>query len=244
MATTPGVRERARRQLVREITDVARRQLAEVGAASLSVRAVTRELGMAPSAVYRYFPTRDALLTALIVDAYEGLGAAAAAAEERHRRDDHAGRWIAVFRGVREWALAHRHEYALVYGSPVPGYEAPQDTVAPATRVVFRLAGIALDAAHGPGLTSPQAPPLSEALRRDAAARAADVAATLPTEVAAGLREVDPAVVVGVIDAWTLLFGAVSFELFGHYHRTIEAPADHLDHLARTSGRAVGIPGL
>ncbi|GAA1625382.1 TetR/AcrR family transcriptional regulator [Georgenia ruanii] len=238
------MRERARRELVREITDVARRQLAELGAANLSVRAVTRELGMAPSAVYRYFPNRDALLTALIVDAYEGVGAAAAAAEEACPREDHAARWLAVFHGVREWALAHRHEYALVYGSPVPGYEAPPDTVAPATRVVFRLAGIAIEAARGPGLTPLPAPPLSETLRQDAAARAADAAATLPTDVSAGLREVDPAVVIAVVDAWTLLFGAVSFELFGHYHRTIEARADHLDHLARTSGRAVGIRGL
>ncbi|WP_127125794.1 TetR/AcrR family transcriptional regulator [Georgenia sp. SYP-B2076] len=244
MASTLGIRARARQELVREITDVARRHLAEHGAGGLSVRAVTRELGMAPSAVYRYFPSRDALLTALIIDAYEGVGEAARVAEEPCPRDDHAGRWLAVFRAVRQWGLAHPHEYALIYGSPVPGYRAPEDTVVPATGVVLRLARIAVDAGRGPGLDPAPAPPLSAALRADARDRAADAAATMPDDVAAVLTDVEPIVVVAVIDAWTLLFGAVSFELFGHYHRTVEARADHLDHLARTSGRAVGIPGL
>uniref|UniRef100_UPI0003708657 helix-turn-helix domain-containing protein n=1 Tax=Saccharomonospora saliphila TaxID=369829 RepID=UPI0003708657 len=70
-------RRRARAEVVAAITDTARRQLGEVGAQALSLRAVARELGMVSSALYRYFPSRDDLLTALIVDAYDGLGAAA-----------------------------------------------------------------------------------------------------------------------------------------------------------------------
>lgn len=237
-----GIRARNRTALVQAITDVARRQLGEVGAASLSVRAVTRELGMSPSAVYRYFANRDALLTELIVQAYDGVGEAARTAEAACPREDYAGRWTAVFRAVREWGLAHPHEYALIYGSPVPGYRAPDTTVAPATRIVFLLARIAVDAAAGPGLTA-TAPPVVGDLASDAAARAADAAAAMP-EVAAGLTTAGPDVVVAVLDAWTLLFGAVSFELFGHYHRTIDARAEHLDHLARTAGRGVGLPGL
>lgn len=238
-----GLRARTRSAIVREITDVARRQLAEVGAANLSVRAVTRELGMAPSSVYRYFANRDALLTELIVQAYDGVGAAAEKADAACPREDHAGRWIAVFRAVREWGLAHPHEYALIYGSPVPGYEAPEATVGPATRVVFTLARVAIEAALGPGLEPTPGPSVGEGLRRDAEARAADAVATLP-EAAGSLAGLDATAVVAVIDAWTLLFGAVSFELFGHYFRTIEARAEHLDHVARTAGRVVGIPGL
>ena len=67
-------RERARAELTAEITRSARDQLREVGAAALSLRAVARDLGLASSAVYRYFPSRDALLTALITDAYTALG--------------------------------------------------------------------------------------------------------------------------------------------------------------------------
>lgn len=238
-----GLRTRTRSAIVHEITAAARRQLAEAGAANLSVRAVTRELGMAPSSVYRYFANRDALLTELIVQAYDGVGAAAEAAEAAYPRRDYASRWIGVFRAVRAWALAHPHEYALIYGSPVPGYEAPETTVRPATRVVLVLARVAIEAAAGPGLTPTPGPAVGEGLRRDAEARAAEAVATLP-EAAGSLTALDPAAVVAVIDAWTLLFGAVSFELFGHYVRTIEARAEHLDHVARTAGTSVGIPGL
>src|SRR5699024_3352340 len=147
-------------------------------------------------------------------------------------------------RAVRSWALAHRHEYALIYGSPVPGYHAPEDTVVPASGVALRLAAIAIDADRAVGL-APQAPlPLSEDLRRDAAERAAQALAALGTERAGGLDEIDPSAVIAVIDGWTQLFGTVSFELFGHYERTVEAREDYLDHVATTSGRTVGIPGL
>src|ERR1700743_118342 len=70
-------RERARVELTREIKEEARRQLAEAGAGGLSLRAVARELGMVSSALYRYSPSRDELLTALIIDAYDAIGAAA-----------------------------------------------------------------------------------------------------------------------------------------------------------------------
>ncbi|MDH4077762.1 MAG: TetR/AcrR family transcriptional regulator, partial [Acidimicrobiia bacterium] len=99
----------------------ARRQLAAEGAAALSLRSVARELGMVSSAVYRYFESRDALLTGLIVDAYDALGAAAEAAAETRDGSD-LDRWVITARAIREWALDHPHEYALLYGSPVPGY--------------------------------------------------------------------------------------------------------------------------
>src|SRR6195952_6104138 len=84
-------RARVRAELTRDIKEAARRQLGEVGAAALSLRAVARELNMASSAVYRYFPSRDELLTALIVDAYEAVGTAAETAEAAARRTDHPG---------------------------------------------------------------------------------------------------------------------------------------------------------
>src|SRR5215212_8397231 len=146
----PSARERVRAELTTEITDAARRQLAEVGAAALSLRAVAREVGMVSSAVYRYFPSRDDLLTRLIIDGYDDLGAAAEAA------DDPAAppveRWLAVCRAVRVWALAHPHEYALLYGSPVPGYSAPADTVPAAARVGIVLGRILGDAARAGAL--------------------------------------------------------------------------------------------
>ncbi|MGW4791617.1 TetR/AcrR family transcriptional regulator, partial [Nonomuraea sp. NPDC004297] len=125
MTASRTARERVRAELTKEITDIARRQLATEGAGGLSLRAVAREMGMVSSAIYRYFPSRDDLLTALIIDSYNALGEAVERAEATVPRDDHLARWLAACGAVRDWGVAHPHEYALIYGSPVPGYQAP-----------------------------------------------------------------------------------------------------------------------
>ncbi len=204
-----GVRSRARAQMRTEILDAAREQLATQGVGTLSLRGVARDLGMAPSAVYRYFENRDVLLTALIVDAYDALGDAVERAERSVARHDLAGRWAAIARAVRQWALANPSLYALVYGSPVPGYAAPPETVVPATRVTQRLAALVQDAlASGDSALGPPA---------------LDAAAPVSREVAQGLAPLveflgpgtSPEWAVRALMAWTWLFGAVSFELFG-----------------------------
>jgi len=124
--------------MTEEIKTIARRHLASDGA-NLSLRAVARDLGVVSSALYRYFASRDELLTALIIDAYNAMGDAVEAADDALPRADLEGRWLAIAHGIREWALAQPHEYALIYGSPVPGYQAPQDTVGPATRSAYTL---------------------------------------------------------------------------------------------------------
>src|SRR5439155_24329940 len=137
-----SIRARVRAELIEEIKNAARRQIATEGA-SLSLRAVARELGMVSSALYRYFASRDDLLTALIIDAYNAMGEASERADEGIAdRTDVLGRWLAVARSLRAWALAFPHEYALIYGSPVPGYAAPQDTIGPSTRPVLVLGSI------------------------------------------------------------------------------------------------------
>jgi AcrR family transcriptional regulator len=220
-------RERARAELTAEIEAAARRQLAEVGPTDLSLRAISRELGMASSALYRYFPSRDALLTALIVDAYDAVGEAAETAEAALDRDDLAGRWLAATRAVRGWALAHPHEYALIYGSPVPGYAAPQDTIDPAGRVGLLLAAILGDAAASGALAQP----------------ADEGAGVLDPGVVAALPPVGEWSQVGGILAWTCLYGVISFELFGHYENVIADRDAYFDdamlRLARQAGLRV-----
>ena len=117
-AEPQGVRASARAELLREVGLVARAHLAESGAAGLSVRAIARELGLASSALYRYYPSRDDLLTRLIVDSYNELGEAVEDHEATVDRSDLAGRYAAICHAVRDWARAHPHEYALIYGSP------------------------------------------------------------------------------------------------------------------------------
>ncbi|MFP4513522.1 MAG: TetR/AcrR family transcriptional regulator, partial [Acidimicrobiales bacterium] len=215
-------RERARAELTAEITDAARRQLAEVGPSDLSLRAISRDLGMASSALYRYFPSRDALLTALIVAAYDAVGDAAESAEATVARDDLLGRWLAATRAVRTWALAHPHEYALIYGSPVPGYAAPTDTIDPAGRVGLLLAGILADAAETGALVPiPEPRPRGDALE----AGLADQLGADPSHAAAGVQ------------AWTWLFGTISFELFGHYEKVVADREAWFDDLSRRLAR-------
>jgi AcrR family transcriptional regulator len=208
------VRRHARQELTARIVTEARRQLATEGAAGLSLRAVARELGMVSSAVYRYVASRDELLTLMIIEAYDAIGAAAERAEARVPREDLPGRSRAVCLAVRRWALAHPHEYALIFGSPVPGYRAPQDTITPATRVPALLIGILHDLAGSGPLAPAVTRPLDPATRR----AIGPVRASVPEQVP------DELLVRGLI-AWTHLLGAVSMELFGHWNNVIGEPA-------------------
>ena len=235
MPPSTGLRARMRAELTAEIKDEARRQLAAEGAPGLSLRAVTRALGMSSSAIYRYFPSRDELLTSLIVDAYDAVGAAAEEADAGCPRSDHGARWGAVGRAVRRWSLDNPHEYALVYGSPVPGYRAPEDTVGPASRVTLVLARLVDDATRAGVLIRDAGvdalPPLGED-GRDALQALVDLAFPgVPGDVA--LR---------AVAAWTQLFGMISFELFGHFHNVIDAVDPVFDRTLLEMGHLVGFP--
>ena len=209
-------RERARAEITREILDAARGHLATDGAPALSLRAIARDLGMASSALYRYFKSRDELLTRLIVDAYDSLGAAAEAAEAPVGRNDLPARFTAICHAVRAWALTHPNEYALIYGSPVPGYVAPPDTVAPATRVTTLLVRIIIDA------TAQGRVPAADQQADDATAAGAltPIRSYLPPGIPAP-------VIQRALMVWTGLFGVISFELYGQLHQVVgEEPAD------------------
>jgi AcrR family transcriptional regulator len=205
-----------------EIKAAARRHLA-VDGANLSLRAVARDLGMVSSALYRYFARRDDLLTALIIDAYDALGEAAERADAGiTERTNLLGRWLAVCHAVRDWALANPHEYALIYGSPVPGYRAPEDTVGPANRPVLVLGAILRDGVNEGMLTDwadERLPP--------------PVHAELTRLAAEGIPGVPPRVLASGMTAWIQLFGTVSFELFGRFNNTIEDRAAFFDHQMR-----------
>lgn len=228
-----GKRARARAELTSSIKDVARAHLATDGAAGLSLRAVARELGLASSAVYRYFASRDDLLTALIIEAYDSLGEAVEQAEAAVDRADHAGRWLAASRAVRAWALADPHRYALVYGTPVPGYRAPADTIVPATRAVLVLAAIVADASAAGALEVSEVrggDPLPDAVERDLTTVAGDLFPYVPLPVVAQAMVV-----------WSATFGLVSFELFGQFQNVIEDRAAFFDHAAAGLGRTLGL---
>lgn len=208
---------------------IARSHLAVSGAAELSVRAIARELGLASSALYRYFPSRDALLTQLIIDAYDELGAAVEDAEALMDLGDLPGRFTAVCHAVRDWARANPHEYALIYGSPVLGYAAPDDTIESALRVARVLIRLAADIPPA-GLTLRSHPPLDSTLADQLASANAIAGVDADLDVLA----------LGV-ELWAQLFGFVSFELFGTFHNSFD-PADALFvHQVDTAIQAFGL---
>jgi AcrR family transcriptional regulator len=225
-------RERARIEITQEILATAREHLARDGAAALSLRAVARDLGMVSSAVYRYVPNRDALLTMLIIDAYDSLGDAVEKAERAIPRSEYLGRFLATCHAVRSWALAHPQEYALIYGSPVPGYAAPEDTIAPASRVPTVLITILIELQ-----IAGQAPPAERVEPTVASAISAI------REFSGGLLPDD--LLLRGMAAWSGLFGAVSFELYGHLHNvvaeTAKARKAYFDHQMRQVAVGLGL---
>lgn len=229
-----SARALARATLTQQILDTAREHLAVHGAAGLSLRAVARDLGMASSAVYRYVPCRDDLLTRLIVSAYDSLGEAAEVAEAAVPRRGLGQRWRTVCGAVRGWAHAHPHEYALIFGSPVPGYAAPADTVPPATRVPALLIALLVDATAA-GAIPGEPPPVPRKVR----AAIGPVRSLVPPEVS------DDLLLRGLF-AWTHLLGAVSFEMFGHIHNVVvdddPGATAYFDHAMRLTADVVGLP--
>lgn len=221
--TAASIRARVRAEMTDEIKAVARRHLATDGA-NLSLRAVARDLGMASSAVYRYFASRDELLTALIIDAYDALGAAAEAADTD---GPYLDRWLGLCHAVRDWALANPHEWALIYGSPVPGYQAPRDTVASAIRVILALGAIVRNAAAA-GQVSP-GEPIGGRLGEELAAVAEQAVPGTP-----------PQLVARSLAAWIHLLGAVSAELFGQLNNTIDERREFFDFQMRGAAGTIG----
>ena len=184
---------------------------------------------MASSALYRYFPSRDDLLTRLIIDAYEAVGQAATEAEAAVRRKDFSGRWMAIARAVREWAVQSPQEYALIFGSPVPGYKAPQDTIDPAALIPQLLMRVMADAAAaGSGKVASRAIPRTVS---------ADLTA-LRKSFAPDLTEQQLA---RAVLAWSQIIGLISFELFGHLNNVIHDYAAHFDFQMLGVGQSLGL---
>ncbi len=195
-------RERVRAATIDEIKQTARQQMAAQGAASLSLRAIAREMGMTAPALYRYFASRDDLVTALIVDAYNSLTAALVASQES-AEESYAERVMASARAYRSWALAHPEEYSLIFGTPIPNYHAPMESTAPAATGSMSVLLNVLDAAWQNG-----------ALKTEGVLSST-------SEMIQGWVEKfsytgSPVVIHLAMASWVQIHGIVSLELYGH----------------------------
>ncbi len=217
--------------MIREVVAAANTRLATEGAAALSLRAVARDVGMVSSAVYRYVPSRDALLTLLLIQGYDAMGAAVEAADRASRRRTPARRWLAVCRATREWALGQPQVWALLFGSPVPGYAAPRDTVGPATRLPRVLIGLLVTAYRAGDLD----PALSQPVPHRARALIAPLRELVRPDV------LPDEVLIRALTGWTHLVGAVSFELFGHRVGSVTDHAAYFDEEMTRIGAFAGL---
>lgn len=199
-----GKRQESRERIEAQIIELGRRHLVTEGAGGLSLRAIARELGMVSSAVYRYVASRDDLLTLLLVDAYTELADAVEGAQGE--ADGWRAQVHSIAHAARAWAVAAPASWALLYGSPVPGYQAPADrTVGPGTRVIaalFRAVAAGIDAGEI-GVSEGVVP---ETLSRDFDQWRHEFD-----------FDGDDAVVARSVTLWAGLVGAVSLEVFGQY---------------------------
>jgi AcrR family transcriptional regulator len=234
-ATVPSRRDRLRAEIVHDIKRLAMVSIADDGAAALSLRGIARELGIAPSALYRYFPSRDAVLAELIADAYNELGHVVEAALEPIDAGRPFEGWMAAAHATRAWALAEPNRWGLVYGTPIPGFVADLDvTLDPAMRITDALTGILVGGVR--------------ARRLDRRALAASESAMDPAlvddfgrfVVAHGV-DLPPTLMVEGIAAWSQLIGIVSFEVFGHLDLVTTTRDELFEFQAAAIGRALSL---
>ncbi|MFD0268080.1 TetR/AcrR family transcriptional regulator [Streptomyces sp. NPDC127106] len=191
-AKTP--RERYRAQVRDEIKGHAWAQIGAAGASALSLNAIAKQMGMSGPALYRYFANRDELITALVKDAYRSL-----ADLFRSRAEAGAADLRGLADALRQWALEDPQRYFLVYGTPVPGYRAPEDT----SRIASEIMAVLLDACDAEGPLPAAAEPLDTDLAEHRA-RAGEHPAPAPA-----LRR--------ALTFWSRLHGVLSLELAGHF---------------------------
>jgi AcrR family transcriptional regulator len=200
-------RERVRQATAAEIKAVARAQMAAKGTAGVTLRAIAREMGMTAPALYRYFGSRDDLVTALVTDAYDALANAMEAVVDAVAPGRHTERLRAAFGAFRAWGLEHPTEFALIFGSPIPGYVAPEATRPAGTRYTILLARL-LAEAHAAGALDP-----------------ARIQVRVPAELRRQVKDLQrrgwfPGTPVAVaafgLGAWARLHGLVALEVFGH----------------------------
>jgi AcrR family transcriptional regulator len=219
-AAAPTRRERRRSETTAEIKEVALRLMSEGGPGAITLRAIAREMGMTANAVYSYFPTRDDLVTALIRDVYADLADTLETARDARPATDPAGRIVAWACAFRDWALVNPEGFRLVYGDPVPGYQAPDGGAAPDAehRICAGLTGLAAGAW-----------PHAKASHADSDFGWSDFEPKLVSEVRQDFPGLPPAAVAIALRIWGHLHGLVSLEILGHL-RTQTGKPDKLYH--------------
>lgn len=213
MATiTPSRRERLRTATVAEIKQTARQLLVTGGAPTISLRAIAREMGMTAPAIYRYFPSLEALIAELCTDLYAEVSVALDAARSPIPKDQPAARLSAMAGAFRRWSITHPAEFALMFGEPVPGVPDPdpdESCAEPAGGVIDFCDAFLVDFAalwRQGGIRTPPPEAISDRLAGELAPYLAKLEA----------RDLPVAAVYLFLSGWIRLYGMVAMEVFGH----------------------------
>jgi AcrR family transcriptional regulator len=196
------------------------------GPGAVSLRAIAREIGTASSALFRYFPSHNDLITALVVDAYDSLADAITATAGARPASDHAGRWFAICRAYRQWWLDDTAAFALIHGTPLPGYQAPADITGPPARRSLEVVLREYTAAVRAGAADPGRSQVPGDLRAGPL-----LASLLPDQDGT----FEPRLAAIVLSAWASLMGYLAAELFGSL-RSLVSDTDALYRAHARSG--------
>lgn len=197
-----------------EIKEVARQQMAKKGTNGLSLRGIARELNITAPAIYNYFPRLEDLITALIIDAFTALADAVEAADQQVAETDYGGRLKSALLAYREWAVTHPADFELIYGNPIPGYEAPAEVTVPLARRSLEIMGLPMGLALQAGKL--QIPPEYQPIPQPNAAFMKEWLDPLYGEIGLPV-EMFYLLIVG----WTRIHGIIMLELFEHLAPTI-----------------------
>jgi len=202
-------RERLRESTLTEIKETAHKQMAENGAAALSLNAIAREMGMSTPALYRYFKNRDALVTELIIEAYQALGDRLEAADKAIESEKYHVRFHAVCQAYRNWAVAYPQAYTLIYGTPIPHYHAPRERTVPLAGRIMTIFGTILgEAWQADEITMP-------ASYTQISAHNQQIIDSLLQDMPA--KEATAPIFILTILVWSRINGVVWSELYGHF---------------------------
>jgi AcrR family transcriptional regulator len=207
-------RRRLREATVADIKRTARELLVYGGPSAISLRAIARTLGMSAAALYRYFPSLEALVVELAGDLYDELRAAVTAAAQTAPEGagggamgggDAAARLVAMARAFRAWSRAHPAEFALMFGNPVPGVAELEDDCLSPDHPGARLGAAFLE-------------PFVALWRSGVAPRRPYVDLGTSTAPLLGVHgeSLPPGALAAFLAAWTRLYGLVAIEVFGH----------------------------
>ncbi|MCH0543184.1 WHG domain-containing protein [Streptomyces sp. MUM 203J] len=220
-------------ELSEAVKAAARQLMLRAGAGGLSLEAVARSGGPGAGEVGTVFGTRDELLTALITDAYNASGSAMERADQAavDAGASAGARLLAVTRALRQWSFDNPAEFTLIYGSPVPDYHAPQDTVPAASRTPAVLAAIVRSALAAGELAAPRravpGPPL-----------------LLPeaVEMFGGVPEAPFSDIIerGIV-LWSSLIGLLVFQVFSRTHDSVRDESAFFDYAVAVAAESIGL---